>query len=133
MMLYAPGNVTPQKILQKLKKKRKLEFNMFKMKRSSYNEALANEAINGQNIYIVGRELTAQRKYVDNSPTDEITGYQVWCATDTNNPFKVKFSAEDKPSLEEFQIGDIVNFEKLEAIDVNGNIYFRAKKIKKAK
>lgn len=40
---------------------------MFKMKKSSYNETLANEAINGQNIYIVGRELTTQRKYVDNS------------------------------------------------------------------
>lgn len=103
------------------------------MKTGTYTESLATEAINGQNIYIVGRELTPQRKYEDGHPTDTITGYQVWCSTDTNNPFKVKFSSEDKPSLEEFSIGDIVTFEKLEAIDVKGSIYFRAQKIKKAK
>lgn len=106
---------------------------MFKIKKNGYTAALATEAISGQNIYLVGPEVCVQREFVDNRPTDKVSGYQIWCATDTNNPFKVKFPIEDEPSLEGFHIGDILTLEKLEAIDVNGNIYFRAKAIKKAK
>lgn len=105
----------------------------FRNKKSSYTEKLANEAINEDNVYIVGLEIAVQKEYVNDRPTDNVTGYQVWCATDTNNPFKIKFAVEDKPNLDGFQIGDIVTFEKLEAIDIRGSIYFRAKSIKKGK
>ena len=66
--------------------------------------------------------------------TDKILGYQVYVATDNHNPFKVKFLPENKPDLSKIDIGDIVEFEDLEAFENQyGQLYFRAKGIRKGK
>ncbi|MBS4751156.1 hypothetical protein GMA11_08075 [Granulicatella sp. zg-ZJ] len=101
-------------------------------KKNNYTKTLANEALNGLSLYLVGPHVVPQKKYVDGKVTDEITGYQVWCATREDNPFKIKFNAEDKPDLRELEIGDEVIFENLEAIQINNKIYFRATGIEKA-
>lgn len=99
---------------------------------NGYNEQIANDALKGQTLYIVGLNLDTQFEYVDDKRTNSITGYQVWIATDSHNPFKVKFSPEDKPDLTYFSIGDKITFEGLEAIQIRSNIYFRATGIQKS-
>lgn len=49
--------------------------------------------------------------------TDNIQGYQVYVATDNHNPFKVKFYPIISQELSKFEIGDIVEFEDLEAFE----------------
>jgi len=62
----------------------------------------------------------------------KIQAYQVYVATDNHNPFKIKFLPADKPDLSKFEIGDIVEFERLEAFENKfGQLYFRANGIKK--
>ena len=66
--------------------------------------------------------------------TDNIQSYQVYVATDNHNPFKVKFLPEDKPVLSKIDIGDVVEFEGLEAFENKyGQLFFRASSIKKGK
>ncbi|MEY8463798.1 hypothetical protein [Streptococcus merionis] len=103
------------------------------MKRiNGYSKELANQLLEDLTLYLVGPNPAPQKKYVDNKPTDEIAGYHVWCATEEDNPFKIKFLPEDEPDLSGFSIGDEVVFENLEAIQIDNRIYFRAQKIKKA-
>ena len=104
----------------------------FKFNNSNgYNRSTAEKAINGENIYLVGLELETQYEYVNNERTNNVTGYQIWVAAPSHNPFKIKFSVDEQPNLENFNIGDIVTFDNLEAIQIRNNVYFRASKIKK--
>ena len=104
----------------------------FKLKnaRNTYNEPLAKEALDGQDVMLAGPLAVKQYKYVDNVRTDEVAGFQIWVATPENNPFKIKFLEE--PDLSDFAIGDLIDFDKIEACNINGNIYFRAEGLKHA-
>lgn len=104
----------------------------FKIRNTAgYSASLAQDALKGENLYLVGKALETQYEYSDNKRTDNITGYQVWVATDTHNPFKVKFAVEDQPNLDSLAIGDHITFDGLEAVQIKSNLYFRATKIKK--
>lgn len=96
-----------------------------------YSREMADKALNGEQLYLVGLQLETQREYVNDEPTNNITGYQLWVATPSHNPFKVKFSVEEQPNLDGFSIGDPISFDNLEAIQIRNNVYFRASKIKK--
>ena len=98
---------------------------------TGYSASLAQDALGHEIVYLVGLTLETQYEYADNKRTDNITGYQVWVATDNHNPFKVKFAVEDQPNLSTLNIGDVVTFEGLEAVQIKSNVYFRAKKLMK--
>ena len=114
----------------------------FYKKLNGYSVSLANEALSNELVKLVGKQLEIQYEFektgeVTNGKekmkrTDKILGYQVYVSTDNHNPFKVKFLPENKPDLSKFEIGDIVEFEDLEAYENQyGQLYFRAKTIKK--
>ena len=114
----------------------------FYKKLNGYSVSLANEALSNELVKLVGKQLEIQYEFektgeVTNGKekmkrTDKILGYQVYVSTDNHNPFKVKFLPENKPDLSKFEIGDIVEFEDLEAYENQyGQLYFRAKAIKK--
>ena len=116
----------------------------FYKKLNGYSVSLAKEALSNELVKLVGKQLEIQYEFektgeVTNGKekmkrTDKILGYQVYVATDNHNPFKVKFLPENKPNLSKFEIGDIVEFEDLEAFENQyGQLYFRAKGIKKGK
>ena len=98
---------------------------------SSYSIANAEAAIGNEQIILVGLKAETQVKFEDNKPTNEVTGKQVWVATETHNPFKIKLPADCDIDLSAYKIGDSIEFEHLEAIEMNRKIYFRAKDIKK--
>mgnify|MGYP000365807086 FL=1 len=116
----------------------------FYKKLNGYSVSLAKEALSNELVKLVGKQLEIQYEFektgeVTNGKekmkrTDKILGYQVYVATDNHNPFKIKFLPNDKPELSKFEIGDIVEFEDLEAFENQyGQLYFRAKGIKKGK
>ena len=116
----------------------------FYKKLNGYSVSLAKEALSNELVKLVGKQLEIQYEFektgeVTNGKekmkrTDKILGYQVYVETDNHNPFKIKFLPNDKPELSKFEIGDIVEFEDLEAFENQyGQLYFRAKGIKKGK
>ena len=116
----------------------------FYKKLNGYSVSLAKEALSNELVKLVGKQLEIQYEFektgeVTNGKekmkrTDKILGYQVYVATDNHNPFKIKFLPNDKPELSKFEIGDIVEFEDLEAFENQyGQLYFRAKGIRKGK
>lgn len=109
---------------------------------NGYSVSLAEEALSNELVKLVGKQLEIQYEFEKTGEvvngkekmkrTDKILGYQVYVSTDNHNPFKVKFLPENKPDLSKFEIGDIVEFEDLEAYENQyGQLYFRAKAIKK--
>ena len=116
----------------------------FFKKVNGYSSSLANEALSNELVKLVGKQLEIQYEFEKNGEvingkekmkrTDKILGYQVYVASDNHNPFKVKFLPDDKPDLSKLAIGDIVEFEDLEAFENQyGQLYFRAKGIRKGK
>ncbi|MFS9167087.1 hypothetical protein [Streptococcus mitis] len=116
----------------------------FFKKVNGYSVSLAEEALSNELIKLVGKQLEIQYEFEKTGEvvngkekmkrTDNIQGYQVYVATNNHNPFKIKFLPNDKPELSKFEIGDIVEFEDLEAFENQyGQLYFRAKGIKKGK
>ena len=116
----------------------------FYKKVNGYSVSLAEEALSNELIKLVGKQLEIQYEFEKTGEvvngkekmkrTDNIQGYQVYVATNNHNPFKIKFLPNDKPELSKFEIGDIVEFEDLEAFENQyGQLYFRAKGIKKGK
>lgn len=114
----------------------------FFKKTNGYSASLAEQALSDEVIKLVGKQLEIQYEFEKTGEiangkekmkrTDNIQGYQVYVATDNHNPFKVKFLPENKPNLSKFEIGDIVEFENLEAFENQyGQLYFRAKSILK--
>ena len=111
---------------------------------NGYSASLAEQALSDEVVKLVGKQLEIQYEFEKSGEivngkekmkrTDNIQGYQVYVASDNHNPFKVKFLPENKPNLSKFEIGDIVEFEDLEAFENKyGQLYFRAKGIKKGK
>ena len=115
---------------------------VFYNKLNGYSASLAKEALSNELVKLVGKQLEIQYEFEKTGEvingkekmkrTDNIQGYQIYVATDNHNPFKVKFLPDNKPELSKFEIGDIVEFEDLEAFENQyGQLYFRAKDIKK--
>ena len=116
----------------------------FYKKLNGYSASLAEEALSNELVKLVGKQLEIQYEFEKTGEvingkekmkrTDKILGYQVYVASDNHNPFKVKFLPDDKPDLSKLAIGDIVEFEDLEAFENQyGQLYFRAKGIRKGK
>jgi len=114
----------------------------FFKKTNGYSASIAEQALSNEIVKLAGKQLEIQfefekaGEFVNGKEkmkrTDKIQAYQVYVATDNHNPFKVKFLPENKPNLSKFEIGDIVEFENLEAFENQyGQLYFRAKDIQK--
>lgn len=114
----------------------------FFKKTNGYSASLAEQALSDEVVKLVGKQLEIQYEFEKTDEvvngqekmkrTDKIQAYQVYVATDNHNPFKIKFLPADKPDLSKFEIGDIVEFEGLEAFENKfGQLYFRANGIKK--
>ncbi len=111
---------------------------------NGYSANLAEEALSNELVKLVGKQLETQFEFEKTGEvvkgkekmkrTDKILGYQVYVSTDNHNPFKIKFLPDDKPDLSKLNIGDIVEFDSLEAFENQyGQLYFRAKGIRKGK
>ena len=109
---------------------------------NGYSVSLAEEALSNELVKLVGKQLEIQYEFEKTGEvvngkekmkrTDNIQAYQVYVATDNHNPFKVKFLPENKPDLSKIDIGDIVEFETLEAFENQyGQLYFRYSKERK--
>lgn len=116
----------------------------FFKKSNGYSASLAEQALSDEVVKLVGKQLEIQYEFEKSGEvvngkekmkrTDNIQGYQVYVATDNHNPFKIKFLPDDKPDLSKLNIGDIVEFDSLEAFENQyGQLYFRAKGIRKGK
>ena len=114
------------------------------IKRNGYSDSFAEELLGKQVVKLAGKVVENQHEFVKTGEvvngkdkmkrTDKVLAHHVYVATDTQNPFKVKFALENKPDLSSFEIGDVVEFEGLEAFENNyGQVYFRATAIKKGK
>ena len=111
---------------------------------NGYSVSLAEEALSNELVKLAGKQLEIQYEFEKTGEvvngkekmkrTDNIQAYQVYVATDNHNPFKIKFLPDDKPDLSKLNIGDIVEFDSLEAFENQyGQLYFRAKGIRKGK
>lgn len=116
----------------------------FFKKTNGYSARLAEQALSDEVVKLAGKQLEIQFEFEKTGEfvngkekmkrTDNIQSYQVYIATDNHNPFKVKFLPEDKPVLSKIDIGDVVEFEGLEAFENQyGQLFFRASSIKKGK
>ena len=116
----------------------------FFKKTNGYSARLAEQALSDEVVKLAGKQLEIQFEFEKTGEfvngkekmkrTDNIQSYQVYVATDNHNPFKVKFLPEDKPVLSKIDIGDVVEFEGLEAVENKyGQLFFRASSIKKGK
>ena len=116
----------------------------FFKKTNGYSASLAEQALSDEVVKLAGKQLEIQFEFEKTGEfvngkekmkrTDNIQSYQVYVATDNHNPFKVKFLPEDKPDLSKIDIGDVVEFEGLEAFENQyGQLFFRASSIKKGK
>ena len=116
----------------------------FFKKTNGYSASLADQALSDEVVKLAGKQLEIQFEFEKTGEfvngkekmkrTDNIQSYQVYVATDNHNPFKVKFLPEDKPVLSKIDIGDVVEFEGLEAFENKyGQLFFRASSIKKGK
>ena len=96
---------------------------MFKFKnKSGYSSQLFQEIFGNEKTAIVlSPEPIIRMKYVDNKPTNEIDSYRYWFVIKGQQPFEVKFPAQQ--AIEQF---DEIEFQGIEACNVRGNIYFRA-------
>ncbi|WEV51411.1 hypothetical protein OZX69_01430 [Lactobacillus sp. ESL0731] len=65
-------------------------------------------------------------KFVDGKPTNEVVAYKAWFTQEGVGPFQVKFTKKAK--LPKYL--SIVEFDNLEACEVNYNVYFRAVNVK---
>ena len=116
----------------------------FFKKTNGYSARLAEQALSDEVVKLAGKQLEIQFEFEKTGEfvngkekmkrTDNIQSYQVYVATDNHNPFKVKFLPEDKQVLSKIDIGDVVEFEGLEAFENKyGQLFFRASSIKKGK
>ena len=116
----------------------------FFKKVNGYSASLAEQALSNELVKLVGKQLETQYEFEKTGEvingkekmkrTDNIQSYQVYVATDNHNPFKIKFLPDDKPDLSKLNIGDIVEFDSLEAFENQyAQLYFRAKGIRKGK
>lgn len=116
----------------------------FFKKTNGYSASLAEQALSDEVVKLVGKQLEIQFEFEKTGEfingkekmkrTDNIQSYQVYVASDNHNPFKIKFLPKNKPDLTKLNIGDIVEFDDLEAFENQyGQLFFRASSIKKGK
>lgn len=99
-------------------------------RKGGYSANTANEYIdNKQAIFCLSTELEPQIKFENGQPTGEIIAYKGWFSQKGLPPFQVKF--ESDVSLPSYM--DMVEFDALEACQINYNVYFRARGIKEVK
>lgn len=116
----------------------------FYKKTNGYSASLAKELLENEVVKLAGKQVETQYEFVKTGEivngkekmkrTDNVQAHHVYVATDSQNPFKIKFLVENKPDLSGLEIGDTVEFEGLEAFENNyGQVYFRATGIKEGK
>ena len=116
----------------------------FYKKTSGYSSGLAQQPLDREVVKLVGKQVEDQFEFIKTGEivngkekmkrTENVQAYHVYVATDSQNPFRIKFLPENKPDLGGFEIGDTVTFEGLEAFENKyGQVYFRATGIKKGK
>ena len=99
-------------------------------RKGGYSAITANEYIdNKQAIFCLSTELEPQIKFENGQPTGEIIAYKAWFSQKGLPPFQVKF--ESDVSLPSYM--DMVEFDMLEACQINYNVYFRAQDNKEVK
>lgn len=97
-------------------------------KNSGYSEEVANIYITKDTeVILLSTEPEERVKWVDNKPTNEVTGYRILCGM-PDDYFYVKL--DKKIKLPPFKSD--VKFQKLEACEVQGNVYFRAEGVEEA-
>ncbi|MCR8643023.1 hypothetical protein NV379_10170 [Paenibacillus sp. N1-5-1-14] len=101
-----------------------------KNSRNAYNENTAKQYISDEKpIISVSPEVETQYNWIDGKRTDEVTGYKLYFVQEGVNPFMVKFV--NKPSLAPFL--SEVRLDKLEAIEIRSNVYFRSEGVRVVK
>lgn len=101
-----------------------------KNSQSAYNEEMAKKYISDDKpIISVSSEVETQYNWMDGKRTDEVTGYKLFFSQEGVNPFAVKF--EKKPILPPFL--SEVKLDKLEAIEIRSNVYFRSEGVRVVK
>ncbi|ERH51134.1 hypothetical protein K4A81_03290 [Bacillus velezensis] len=97
---------------------------------NSYYEKTALQYISDDKPIInVSSEIETQYNWIEGKRTDEVTGYKLYFTQEGVNPFAVKF--KKKPSLPPFL--SEIELEKLEAIEIRSNVYFRSEGIRGVK
>lgn len=109
---------------------KKEKFMKTKNSQNAYNEGTARRYISDDKPIInVSSEVEAQYNWIDGKRTDEVTGYKLYFVQEGVNPFAVKFVK--KPSLAPFL--SEVKLDKLEAIEIRSNVYFRSEGVRVVK
>lgn len=99
-------------------------------KMGGYSTVLAAQYIDSnKETRCLSTTLNEKVRFEDGKPTVDVTGYEAWFTQEGLEPFKVKFA--DKIVLPEYL--EVVSFESLEAVEVNYNVYFKAKNLSKVK
>lgn len=94
-----------------------------------YSDATAKIYVTGEKPVYLITILSPEFEYENNQRTDRIAAYSAWFSSEGLPPFKVKFPEEI--SLPDYM--SIVEFEGLEAIEIRGNVYFKANNLKQVK
>lgn len=101
-----------------------------KNSQNAYNEETARRYISDDKPIInVSSEVETQYNWIDGKRTDEVTGYKLYFTQEGVNPFPVKFVKKLTlpPFLSE------VKLDKLEAIEIRSNVYFRSEGVRVVK
>lgn len=95
-----------------------------------YSVDTANRYIDTkQPIRILSTELEEQVLFENGKPTEDIAAYKAWFTQQDLPPFTVKFT--EKVELPAYMA--LVNFDNLQACEVNYSVYFKADGIKEVK
>lgn len=101
-----------------------------KNSQNAYNEETAKQyIIDDKPIINVSSLVETQYNWIEGKRTDEITGYKLYFSQEGVNPFVVKFGK--KPALPPFL--SEVKLDKLEAIEIRSNVYFRSEGVRVVK
>lgn len=97
---------------------------------NTYNENTAKQYISvDKPIINVSSEVETQYNWIDGKRTDEVTGFKLYFVQEGVPPFAVKF--EKQPSLPLFL--SEIKLDKLEAIEIRSNVYFRSEGVRGVK
>ena len=97
---------------------------------NQYNEVKVKQYLSDEKPVInVSSEIENQYNWIEGKRTNEIIGYKLYFSQEGVNPFAVKF--EKKPTLPPFL--SEVKLDKLEAIEIRSNVYFRSEGVRVVK
>lgn len=98
--------------------------------KSGYSKETAERYVDPSNpLNYLSSFVEKVYKYADGHRTNEISGFRYWFFQDGLNPFQIKF---DKPLSEGLNPFDQVMIEGLQAVEIRGNVYFKAEGVKPA-